>query len=348
MTFVILLAGGWGERFWPKSRISYPKQFIAMDGKASLIEKSLRRFSRSVSPKNIRIVALKEQKRIFKKEYPSLVSRVLWEPFGRNTAAAIALAAFHIRKKYPGATLIALPCDAWIQDERSFLLTIRKAVSVAKSFDGIVTVGIRPTYPATGYGYIRYGKKEGHAYSVKEFIEKPPLQRAKRLLGGGSVLWNSGIFVFRIPVLMDLLKTHLPVLYRGFQNEKSLSRFYRKLRSGGFDRSFDHAILEKTKRVKVIPGRFGWRDLGSWRSLEAAFPSSRDGNILVGEAFVEKGRENIFISEKGHLLAGFGVSGLVAVHTEDATLICPKERTEEVKGLVNALRRQKKFSRYCR
>ena len=345
MTFVVFLAGGWGERFWPMSRIHYPKQFLAIDGKESLIEKSVRRFAHFVSPQFIRIVALSEQKKIFRKEYPALAHRVLWEPFGRNTAAAIALAAFEIGKKDPEATLVVLPCDPWIQNEKIFLATVRTAVSVAKNFDGIVTIGIPPTYPATGYGYIRYAKGKRKAYDVVRFIEKPRLEKAKRLLRGGSVLWNSGIFVFRIPVFMQLLRTHLPILYRGFQ-EKSLSHLYRKLQSKGFDTSFDRGILEKTKRVKVIPGRFGWRDLGSWRSLEVAFPL-RDGNILVGDAFVERGKENIFISKKGHLLAGIAVSGLVAVHTDEVTLICPKGRAEEVKELVNALRKRNAFSRYC-
>lgn len=360
MTFVVLLAGGWGERFWPRSRMNYPKQFLSLDGKESLIARSVRRFVPLVPQKSIRIVALEEQKRVFKREYPSWMTRLLWEPFGRNTAAAIALAVFRLAEKDPGATVIVSPCDAWIGDEKRFLKCLREGVSVAKAFDGVVTIGIPPTFPATGYGYIRRKRRREHfgkgkAYRVECFVEKPTLKKAKRLLRQGS-LWNAGIFIFRIPVFLKLLKERLPVLYRGFsrvasrkgslEREKALLRFYRHLLSKSFDLSFDRGILERTERVAVLPGDFGWRDLGSWRSLEAAFPLSRHQNVLVGDAYIGEGRENIFISKRGHLLTALGVSGLVAVHTEDVTLICPKERAEEVKGLVNALRREKKFSRY--
>ncbi len=354
MTYVVILAGGWGERFWPKSRLRYPKQFLSLDGKGSLLQKSINRFRPWVNPGRIRIVALKEQEGIFRKKYPSLRNRVYYEPFGRNTAAAAALAAFEIQRENPTATLVVLPCDQWVDDERAFRRSIREAVGAAERFDGVVTVGIPPEYPATGFGYIcRKGALKsfgrGKAYRVGRFLEKPALNRAKQLLRHGSVYWNAGIFVFRIPAFMDLLKRHLPVLYHGFRNvhgAKDRTLFYRWLLARGFDTSFDVGILERTKKILVVPARFKWRDLGSWRAVEVVRPSSRGKNILAGAAYVEEGRENIFLSERGHLLAGIGISGLVAVHTKDATLIVPKERAEDVKRLTQLLRKQKAFRRY--
>ncbi|MBI4436775.1 MAG: mannose-1-phosphate guanylyltransferase [Candidatus Omnitrophica bacterium] len=355
MTYGILLAGGSGERFWPKSRKIYPKQFLTIGGKESLIERTIRRISKRIPRKNLRIVTLKEQGRAFRKLCPSLKEGQLFlEPFGRNTAASVALAAFEIRREDPDAVLIVLPCDQWIRDERKFLESLREVEKVAKGFEGIVTLGVPPTYPATGFGYLchatraeRYGK--GKAYPIERFVEKPNLKRAKRLLRQGSVLWSIGLFAFRIPVLLRELQTHMPHLYKGFlriealkdrqKRAKALRGVYQSLRPI----SFDYGILEHVRNLSVVAGRFGWRDLGSWRSLEALYPS-KNGNLLLGDAYAEDGKGNIFISEKGHLLAGIGVSDMIAVHTGDATLICPKGRAEEVKILLTSLARQKNFS----
>ena len=356
MTFVVLLAGGVGERFWPRSRMRFPKQFLAIDGKKNLITRSLQHLS-GIPRKRIRIVVPKDQKTIFSRRYPSLKRLILWEPSGKSTAAAIAFAAFEIAKQDPQATLIVLPCDQWIPEGKRFRETLKQAEAVAKHFDGIVTIGVKPSYPATGFGYIchhgaleRFGRSR--AYRVKRFIEKPSLQRAKRLSRERSTLWNIGIFAFRIPVVLQAFRTHMPGLYQGFQRtmrienssarQKGLLRLYRRLRSV----SFDHGVMERCKRCAVVPGRFGWGDLGSWRSVEMLISPDRDGNCFMGDAHVVRGKGNIFISEKGHLLAGIGVSGLIAIHTPDATLLCPKERAEEVKQLVRSLRKRKSFRRY--
>ncbi|MFH1857339.1 MAG: sugar phosphate nucleotidyltransferase [Candidatus Omnitrophota bacterium] len=356
MTFVILLAGGSGERFWPKSRMTRPKQFLAVGGKETLLAQSLRRLSQ-YPRRHIRIVAPQEQIVLFKKCGLLPKDLFLWEPLPRNTAAAVALAANELARLESEATLVILPCDAWVRDTKRFLATLKQAEELAKVFDGIVLIGAHPTYPATGFGYIghaRRGERRGKvkAYRVERFVEKPALRTAQRLLREGSVLWNAGIFVARIPVLLEAFRVHMPLLDRGFrraakaknpaERKKALSEFYRTLPSI----SFDHGILEHMKSLLVVPGRFGWQDLGSWRSLEQMAPAGRGGNLLFGDAYAAEGKENIFVSEAGHLLAGIGVSGLIVVHTSDATLLCPKERAEDVKRLVRSLKTKKAFSRY--
>lgn len=361
MTFGVILAGGVGERFWPKSRTRHPKQFLAITEKRTLLEKSLHRLSGVVSPKRIRIVAPLEQRSPFR-TYSSLKERMIWEPFGRNTAPAVALAAFEIKQEDPGAVLVVLPCDQWIQEEKKFLSVLRKGVEVAEIFEGIVTIGVRPTYPATGFGYIAHARRpekygKGKAYPVSRFIEKPNLKSAKRLFRKKSILWNTGIFIFQIPVFLSALRRHLPMLHEGLLKwEKAkgrvnkgrvLSALYRKFRP----LSLDYGILEHEKNICVLPGNFGWGDLGSWCSISwhslGTSLSSQDKNVLIGDAYVADGKDNLFVSEKGHLLAGIGVSDVVLVHTADATLLCPKERAEDVKRLVSLLKKNKAFSRYC-
>jgi len=345
----VLLAGGTGERFWPRSRIRRPKQFLTLNGKRSLIEESMRRI-RGLS-KNLFLVAPEAQRKAFQRHTPSLQKRVLYEPFARNTASAIALAVSEIEKKDPNGTVMVLPCDSWIDDERSCSRVLQQALQVAEASESIVTIGVPPTYPATGYGYLQYQPRpvrvgRDRAYRVRRFIEKPGLPQAVRLLHAKAVLWNIGIFVFRIPVLKEALKKHLPALYRGFFQKpirgKSLRAFYRKLRPISFDRG----ILEQFKDIAVLRGNFGWSDLGTWNCFEKIHTAFQGKNVLVGDVCIVEGKNNIFVSEKGHLLAGVGISDLVMVHTEDATLVCPRARVEEVKKLVGRLKREKQFSRY--
>ncbi len=341
MTYAVLLAGGWGERFWPKSRRRNPKQFLSIGSNESLIEASIRRISKCIPRKNLRIVTVKEQEKSFLKICPFLKkSQLFLEPFGRNTAAAVALAAFEIAKQDPDAVLLVFPCDQWIDKEKEFIKTLKQAEETARTFNGVVTVGVRPSYPATGYGYLCHsGKREtfgkGKGYRVTHFVEKPELPKARRLLKKGSVLWSIGIFAFRIPILMEALREHLPQLYRGFLRRETLQGIYRKIRPV----SFDYGILERLDKIAVVTGDFIWSDLGSWRSLETVRAAS-EGNLLLGDAYIEEGKGNIFVSEKGHLLAGLGVSNLVVVHTSDVTLVCPKERAEEVKKLVHSVGRR--------
>jgi len=341
MRYGLLLAGGHGERFWPKSRLREPKQFLRLEGNKSLLQVTAERLSGWIPRKNLYVVALASQAGRIRKEMRYLkASQVIGEPVGKNTAAAVALGCSRILRKDPEAVIAVFPCDQWIGDRRSFLGCLKEALRRAGKGRSIVIFGVKPTRPDTGYGYIKTGRRG----AVRRFIEKPNLAKAKRLLASRSVLWNSGMFVFKGSLLLEALRAVQPRLLRAFFTEPkgSLKRRYASLPAV----SFDTAVLERFPKIECITARFPWEDVGSWLSVARRTAPDRLGNRVIGEAFAVDSKENLVVSEERHLVGLFGLSDVAVIHTTEATLVCPKERLGRLREFLNRLKRERGLRSY--
>ncbi len=352
MVCVVIMAGGRGERFWPKSRADKPKQFTDLTGTGNMLYLTYQRVSGMVGPDRIFVVTGREYREITTRSIPELpAENIIIEPEGRNTAPCIGLAAVTIEKRFPGATMVVLPADHLIKEEAEFLGSLKTAVELAESTSGFVTLGIQPTRPETGYGYLKTGGeiplREGRkAYRVAKFVEKPDEGKARRFLAEGSYLWNAGIFIWKVPVIIEAFKTHLPEIYEGLRElqtcldtdrfEEVLDRIY-----PGFTRvSIDYGIMEKVGEVYTVPGRFYWDDVGTWRSLERVLGTDSCGNVLRGQV-VALETTNTIIDAGNRLVAVIGAEDLIVVETDDITFVCHKDHTDRVRELLNELRSQK-------
>ena len=355
----VILAGGRGTRFWPRSRTKTPKQLLQIFGTGTMLEQTVARLRPLVPADRIWTVTNAEQVSALNKQLPGgSRKRVLVEPQGRNTAAAIALAAFHIRRTAKGDALMAvLPADHYIADARTYQRIVRTALGFAGELGRIVVLGIPPTRPDTGFGYIERTNVTGSSemfpvYPVRRFTEKPALETAKEYLASGNYHWNAGMFFWRVSTFLDELRNHLPATYAALQElaeqigtkgyESHLRKIYPKLENI----SVDYAILERvtaeatTARVFVIPAEIGWSDIGSWAAVYELLAKHSGENIFLGEGQAIDANGN-FISSDGKFVAAIGVNNLVVVETADALLICPRERAQEVGKLVKWLEEQK-------
>ncbi|MDI3534982.1 MAG: mannose-phosphate guanylyltransferase [Thermosediminibacterales bacterium] len=352
MLTAVIMAGGKGERFWPKSRTKLPKQLLKLFGNETMIQQTVNRLTRILDYEDIYIVTNKDYAEAIAQQLPLLPEEnIIVEPMGKNTAPCIGLAALHIERKDPEAVMIVLPSDHLIKEEEKFLKTIKAAAHIAKEGENLVTLGINPTRPETGYGYIQAGKKikeiEGNqVFKVQRFVEKPNLQTAKKYINSGDYLWNSGMFIWKVSTILQEIKKHMPELYSGLVNLKRalgteeedevLEVEYSKFNSI----SIDYGIMEKADSIFVIPGDFGWDDVGSWTSLERIYEKDKNGNIMKGN-IVSLDTEKCIIEANGKLIATLGVKNLIVVDTEDATLICSKDKAQEIKRLLQEVKRNK-------
>lgn len=343
----LIMAGGKGERFWPKSRIATPKQFLSLtdDGK-TMIQLTVERISPLVALEDVYIATNEMYRELVLEQLPGLPKEnVLCEPVGRNTAPCIGLGAMHISHKYEDAVMIVLPSDHLIKVNEIFIDTFTKACEVAESGCNLVTVGITPNYPETGYGYIKYNKdsKSGEAYSVDRFVEKPDLEKATEYLNSGDYLWNSGMFVWKVSTIVENIRKHMPEMYQGLQtigaaigtakeNEILVSEFP-KLPSD----SVDYGIMEKADNIFILPGNFGWDDVGSWLAVERIRKNNEDGNVVMGNV-VTVNTTNCTIEAKDKLIATVGLKDIVIVDTDDVTLVCDKVHAGEIKQVLGKLR----------
>ena len=346
-TTVVIMAGGRGERFWPKSRNERPKQFLSLtsDGR-TMIQKTVDRLDSLVQNEDIFIVTNKNYSGLVREQLPQIpAENILLEPTARNTAPCIGLAAAVISKKYGDAVMIVLPSDHLIKFNQMFVDTLKSAKNVAEQGSGLVTIGITPTYPETGYGYIHFGESNGQpgVYNVKRFVEKPNIELAKEYYNSGEYLWNSGMFVWKVSSIVDNLKTFLPDMTEG------LKRIYGSVGTSAFDttvtdefpkfrsESIDFGVMEKASKVYTIPGNFGWDDVGSWLALERVNKTNEYGNMIQGDVISINTRNTIVCGGK-KLIATVGVENLVVVDTDDATLICAKDSTQDVKKVIENLK----------
>lgn len=350
MTSVVIMAGGKGERFWPKSRINLPKQFLSLtdDGK-SMIQHTVERVKNLVDIENIYVVTNEMYKNLVSEHIPDIPeANIIIEPAAKNTAPCIGLAAVHIAKKDINSKMIILPSDHLIKFNEIFIDTLKTALDVVEKGDNLATIGITPNYPETGYGYINFTKGESfkdstNIYEVLRFVEKPNLEKAKEYLTSGQYLWNSGMFVWKASTILKNFKEYLPEIYEGLQKigksintgkyEEVLKKEFLNLPS----ESIDYGIMEKAKNIYVIPENFGWDDVGSWLSLERINKTNQDGNVITGNVISIK-TKNTIIQGSDKLIATIGLEDIVVVDTDDVTLICHKNNTQEVKEVINNLK----------
>ena len=331
----VILAGGSGTRFWPVSRQDRPKQFLALAGKESLLRQTIRRVAPKVLAENIWIVANRRYQKEIKRHTFGLgirASQVLWEPKGKNTAPAILWAAARIHARDPRAVMAVLPSDHLIQNARAFLNTLDKAVRLARH-DQLVTFGIVPTRPETGYGYLKT-RKVGNILRVERFIEKPDLARAKDFVARKDFLWNSGMFVWKTEAILEAFRKYLPSVYAARGN---MLKAWPKLPAI----SIDYGILEKARNVAAVAADIGWSDLGSWESLAEILPKDKSGNSLKGSVTMLDCRNSLVWADK-RLVATVGIHDLVIIDTPDALLVCPKHLSQEVKKLIEIFKKKQR------
>jgi mannose-1-phosphate guanylyltransferase len=351
----VILAGGRGTRFWPRSRSRTPKQLLNIVGKQTMLEQTAARLRPLIPPARIWTVTNSEQASEVRRQLPAAArNRVLTEPVGRNTAAAIALAALHVRHAARGDALMAvLPADHYIANPERYRVIVRAALEVARQGGRMVVLGIPPTRPETGYGYIeRVGEpldsKGFPFYAVRRFTEKPGLAVAKVYAGSGDYHWNAGMFFWRVSTFLGTLDKYLPKTYAALGSladsigtgsyERKLRAIYPKLQNI----SVDYAILEPATRepgdasVFVIPAEVGWSDIGSWAAVYELLAKVPGENILPCDGYTLDANGNLFWTAS-KFVAAVGVNDLVVVETPDALLICPRERAQDVGKIVKWL-----------
>lgn len=343
--YVAIMAGGIGSRFWPISRSNYPKQFIDILGTGStLLQSTYERFCRFIPKENIYVVTSAEYTIIVKDQLPTLPeANIVGEPQRKNTAACIALISKKLEKLNPEANLIVAPSDHTIENEAAFQQNCIQALEYTQHNDAFVTLGIKPTYANTGYGYIQYDKTspKNNIYTVKRFTEKPNKETAKEFINNGDYLWNSGLFIWKAKDVNKAFENYMPDMYQYFQNNyqdlntpsepTAVATIYRDCESI----SIDYAILEKAKNVYVIPADFGWSDLGTWNSAWENFEKDTDQNAVAGvNTLLMQAHGNIVHSTDKKLIVVGGVDDLIIVNTPDAILICKKENEQQIKDYL--------------
>ncbi len=349
--FALIMAGGVGTRFWPRSRMRRPKQVLNIVGQRSLIQDTVARLSGLVPCERTFVICLEQQREIIANQLPQLApEQIIGEPRGKDTAPCIGLAALYMRRLDPEGVMVAMPADHVVARERSFRKVLKAAEIIARTRDCLVTIGIQPTYPATGYGYIQHDAEEldrlvgVSCYPVRTFAEKPTLEYAQKFLASGDFLWNSGIFVWKISRILAEIEDKLPELYEGLceidrhigkkTERKVIERVYRQTRSI----SIDYGVMEKSDNIVVLKGDFGWSDVGSWEEVYKLGRRDKEDNVSEG-ALASYEARGCYVWAPNKLVALLGVNDLVVVDTEDALLICPRHRSQEVKQLVDAMRR---------
>jgi mannose-1-phosphate guanylyltransferase len=352
--FSVIMAGGVGTRFWPRSRERFPKQFLEIVGSGSLLQKTLTRFGPLVDMRQTFVVTNAVQAEAVRTQAPDIPNEnILVEPVGRNTAPCIGLAASWIRRLDPDALMVVSPADHLIEDDQEFLRILKLALRVAEEKDALVTIGIKPTHPETGYGYIQSTEEEldqnpyraEGVYRVKTFAEKPNLETAERFLSSGDFFWNSGIFVWRAGTILKEIELHLPELHEELLTvQKSIdSPNYQQVLDLAYgvirSISIDYGVMEKAGNAFVVRGDFGWSDVGSWDEVVRVTPKDSEGNSLKGKVIVRDATNN-FIDAGNKLVAAIGVKDLVIITTDDAILICKKGESQEVKEVVDYIRRK--------
>jgi len=338
----VIMAGGKGERFWPLSREKFPKQLLSLTGKKSLLQETVERIQPLIPPRDILVVTRRPLARLIERQLPQVPRRnIISEPVGRNTGPCICLATKKIKED---AIMIVLPADHIIKPRGKFLDTLKKAITLAGETGNLITIGVKPIYPVTGYGYIEAGNKEKHqAFRVRRFVEKPDKKKAERFIKTGRFFWNSGMFVWKKSVILEAIRKYMPSLYQRLQmiSSKNINRLYPKLPNI----SIDYGIMEKANNSLVIPADFFWEDLGSWESLDKFLLRDRKKNAIAGRVSVMDTENCIMVNKKG-LLSTIGVSNIIIVSTDDVTLVFPKGKGQQVKKLVEKLKRDPKLRKY--
>lgn len=345
--YIVIIAGGKGERFWPQSRAARPKQLLPIVGDSPLLTQTVERVKPIVPTENIYVITSALQEKGVRAVCSGLPkANIIAEPEGRDTAAAVGLAAAIIGARDPTGVFAVLPADHVIHNRKKYQSDLNAAFTAAAAAPVMVTIGIAPTEPATGFGYVQRAKpwktiRRKTVYTVKRFVEKPDLATAKKYLRAGTYFWNAGMFVWSVPVVENAIAKFAPELDAGLQliraalaKGRKLGPVMKKVYPTLQKISVDYALLEKSDNVVVLPSTFDWDDVGAWPAVARHYPPDAHGNVGRGLRMVEQGKGNIVFSAGEHLVVVVGADDLIVVHTADATLVCPKNKAEEIKAAV--------------
>jgi mannose-1-phosphate guanylyltransferase len=349
MVYAVIMAGGIGSRFWPQSRKGNPKQFLRVFDELTLIQNTVGRLQGIVPSERIFIVTHERYVEQTRDQLPAVPEEnILAEPIARNTAPCITFAAIRLLADDPDATMIVLPADHVIRNVGRFHAVLRAAIEKAQEHDTLVTIGINPTHPETGYGYIQFdgqvdeGEEGPRAFAVKTFAEKPDLATAERFLDSGDFLWNSGMFVWRADTILEKIRLHLPQAYDAFEplceavgterEEEAVAEAYSK----SPHISIDYGVMERAQPVFVVPASFGWSDIGDWRAVYELGDKDEHGNALDGNVIVHDS-SRCLVESDDRLVVLVGMHDTVVVDTRDALLVCNRESAQQVKNVVDYL-----------
>jgi len=355
--YAVIIAGGSGTRFWPKSRVNLPKQLLNIAGQKTMIQDTVSRIGSIIPVENIWVIT--NEQHAFEtcyqlKSFQFTPSQLLTEPIARNTAAAIGYSAKVLSQSNPDAIIAVFPADHVITTTKPFLELLKQAEAIANK-NHLVTLGIKPTSPETGYGYIKQGKPvEGNSFKVDRFIEKPDKIAAEKYLKEGGYYWNSGIFVWKASTLLNEINTYLPKLYERLEElaDKTVQikgKYpYQKLNESGKkifhsleSISIDHGVLEKSSEVTVLPADIEWNDVGTWISLAEISKNDSHGNVINGNVVSIENSDSI-IQAENRLVAALGLKNIIVVDTADALLVCAKERAQDIKKIVDQIKLEKR------
>ena len=343
----LIMAGGRGERFWPRSRKNLPKQFLSLTGDGrTMIQLSVERILPIVNIEDIYIATNKDYKELVKEQLPDLPEEnILCEPVGRNTAPCIGLGAVYVAKKYEDALMLVLPSDHLIKYTSMFVNTLKEACQIAEENTNLVTIGITPDYAETGYGYIKFNPSicKGRAFEVDRFVEKPSIEVAKEYLETEEYLWNSGMFVWKVSSILKNMQMFMQDTYQGLlkiqnaigteEEQQVLEREFVAFAS----ESIDYGIMEKAEDIYTLPGTFGWDDVGSWLAVDRIRKSNELGNVVNGN-IITINSKNCIIEGSKKLIAAVGLEDLIIVDSQDATLICEKQSAGDIKKVLENLK----------
>lgn len=343
----VIMCGGSGTRFWPASRRQMPKQFLRLNNKTSLIQDTVARLDGIVPTERIYLLAAEGHENMLKRHVPDIpAENYILEPEARNTGPALALAARRLEEKGGDLVMAALPADHAIRDAKGFGESLKTAAKFAAKSDNIVTIGIKPDVPETAYGYIELGEDLGEEVrSVIKFVEKPPLEKALEYLNAGRFVWNAGMFIVSVSTLVEEFRKNEPGIYKPLWekvpaygdagHDRNLRDIYPTLPKV----SVDYAVMEKAENVACLPAKFDWNDLGSWSALEKYWGKDKHGNA-AGTRYYSIGSTGNIIAGAGRDIALIGVQDLIIVEREDVVLVCAKERSQEVKDLLELLKEE--------
>lgn len=356
MLWGVIIAGGSGERFWPKSRQKTPKQLLPITNIKTMIQLTVERISGIIDISNILIITNTFQKEEMMLQLPLIPkNNIIAEPLGRDTAAAIGLAAVIIQDKDQDSQMFVLPADQVIHDTKKFEECVNDAVSYVKESNCLLTFGIKPYFPATGYGYLNYTDKvdfktKTNFYNVKKFVEKPDIEKAKQYLDTGNFLWNSGMFIWKVnTILKEIEKQMLPLyesltiiqdkIHKGFDINEILNEVYPNL----IKKSIDYGIMENAQNVKCALSEFDWDDIGTWDAVGKHFTADKSGNIIIGLAkLIDCTNVLVYNLTKNNTLmaSAIDIHDQILIQTEDAVITCPKNSSQKIKNIVELLKKE--------
>lgn len=348
--FVVIMAGGRGERFWPESRLKKPKHLLPIVGNSPMLRQTLDRLGDGIPKSNVIIITNVEQEAAVRELCCDLpAENIVSEPMGRDTAPAVGLAAVMVKQRNPNGVFCILPADHVIHNDEPFQACLNKGFEIASTSSSLITIGIAPTHPATGYGYIHKGTllagfEKEKVYQVERFVEKPNLEKATAYVNSGEYYWNAGMFVWSVAAIEEAIKLFNPSLHKGLtqietrlQKGEVLQSILAEVYPSLEKISIDFSVMEKAKNVVTIESTFDWDDVGEWPAIERHYDKDDCGNLNSGQVIVKDGENNLVYNDGKRVTALLGVDDLIVVHTADATLICHKSKAQDIKQIVKDL-----------